>query len=122
MADVLSFVRENSPETYALPSEAPRDCDLTLTSRCNGRIPTGLITVGSNVSSLTRLLSRLNEQLLTSGEGGVVVLESGDAPNLKTSLKNIIRAAITNTEGNDGYQKFLTDRAVCLCWRVTWLS
>jgi hypothetical protein len=95
-------------------NEAPRDCDLTLTSRCNGRIPTGLITVGSNVSSLTRLLSRLNEQFLTSGEGGVVVLESGDASNLKTSLKNIIRAAITNTEGNDGYQKFLTDRAVRL--------
>jgi hypothetical protein len=50
--------------------------------------------------------------LITSGEGGVVVLESGDAPNLKTSLKNIIRAAVTNTEGNDGYQKFLTDRSV----------
>jgi origin recognition complex subunit 3 len=58
------------------------------------------------------LLSRLNDQLSASGEGGVVVLESGDAPNLKTSLKNIIRAAITNTEGNDGYQKFLTDRTV----------
>ncbi|EDP48882.1 origin recognition complex subunit 3, putative [Aspergillus fumigatus A1163] len=43
-------------------------------------------------------------------EGGVVVLESGDAPNLKTTLKNIIRAAVTNTEGNDGYQKLLTDR------------
>lgn len=43
-----------------------------------------------------------------------MVLESGDAPNLKTSLKNIIRAAVTNTEGNDGYQKFLTDRAVCV--------
>jgi len=42
-----------------------------------------------------------------------VVLESGDAPNLKTCLKNIIRAAVTNTEGNDGYQKFLTDRNVC---------
>ncbi|KAJ5166564.1 uncharacterized protein N7482_005345 [Penicillium canariense] len=91
--DVLSFVRENSPET------------------CNGCIPTGLVTVGSNVSSLSRLLSRLNDQLTTCGQGGVVVLESGDAPNLKTSLKNIIRAAITNTEGNDGYQKFLTDRA-----------
>ncbi|CEO58573.1 hypothetical protein PMG11_03285 [Penicillium brasilianum] len=93
LADVLSFVRANSPET------------------CNGCIPTGLVTVGSNVSSLTRLLARLNDQLSASGEGGVVVLESGDAPNLKTSLKNIIRAAITNTEGNDGYQKFLTDRA-----------
>ncbi|KAF3398243.1 Origin recognition complex subunit 3 [Penicillium rolfsii] len=96
LADVLSFVRENSPET---------------TARCNGCIPTGLVTVGSNVSSLSRLLSRLNDHLSASGEGGVVVLESGDAPNLKSSLKNIIRAAITNTEGNDGYQNFLTDRA-----------
>lgn len=74
------------------------------------------------MSSLSRLLSRLNGQLTTSGEGGVVVLESGDAPNLKTSLKNIIRAAITNTEGNDGYQKFLTDRTVCFCLSVFSLS
>lgn len=69
--------------------------------------------MGSNVSSLTRLLSRLNDQLKATGEGGVVVLESGDAPNLKTTLKNIIRAAVTNSDGNDGYQKLLTDRTVC---------
>lgn len=68
--------------------------------------------MGSNVSSLSRLLSRLNDQLKSTNEGGVIVLESGDAPNLKTSLKNIIRAAVTNTEGNDGYQRFLTDRSV----------
>ncbi|CAI7650831.1 unnamed protein product [Penicillium pancosmium] len=93
LTDVLSFVRETSPQT------------------CNGCIPTALVTVGSNVSSLSRLLSRLNDHLTSSGEGGVVVLESGDATNLKNSLKNVIRAAVTNTEGNDGYQKFLTDRA-----------
>jgi len=72
------------------------------------------MTVGSNVSSLGRLLARLNERLITGGEGGVVVLESGDAPNIKTTLKNIIRGAVTNTEGNDGYQNFLTDREVGL--------
>ncbi|KAF9894214.1 hypothetical protein FE257_007716 [Aspergillus nanangensis] len=92
LENVSSFVKSTSPQTY------------------DGCIPTALITVGSNVSSLGRLLSRLNEQLTTTGEGGVVALESGDAPNLKTTLKNIIRAAITNTEGNDGYQSFLTDR------------
>jgi origin recognition complex subunit 3 len=86
-----------------------------LSSRCNGCIPTALVTVGSNVSSLSRLLSRLNDQLISTEEGSVVVLESGDAPNLKTALKNIIRATVTNTDGNDGYQKFLTDRAVCAC-------
>ncbi|KAJ6014000.1 hypothetical protein N7540_008591 [Penicillium herquei] len=92
LKDVSSFVRDTSPQTS------------------NGCIPTALVTVGSNVSSLSRLLSRLNDQLKSTNEGGVVVLESGDAPNLKTSLKNIIRAAVTNTEGTDGYQRFLTDR------------
>ncbi|CAG8376167.1 unnamed protein product [Penicillium salamii] len=93
LTDVLSFVRETSPQT------------------CDGCIPTALVTVGSNVSSLSRLLSRLNGQLISAEEGSVVVLESGDAPNLKTTLKNIIRATVTNTDGNDGYQQFLTDRA-----------
>ncbi|KAL4977821.1 origin recognition complex subunit 3 N-terminus-domain-containing protein [Aspergillus desertorum] len=92
LENVSSFVKTTSPDTYG------------------GCIPAALVTVGSNVSSLTRLLSRLNDQLTAAGEGGVIVLESGDAPNLKTTLKNIIRAAVTNTEGNDGYQGFLTDR------------
>ncbi|KAI9371923.1 origin recognition complex subunit 3 N-terminus-domain-containing protein [Aspergillus egyptiacus] len=92
LENVSSFVRTSSPEI------------------CGGCIPAALLTVGSNVSSLARLLSRLNEQLTSTGEGGVIVLESGDAPNLKTTLKNIIRAAIINTEGNDGYQSFLADR------------
>ncbi|RAH76418.1 origin recognition complex subunit [Aspergillus japonicus CBS 114.51] len=92
LTNVLSFVRSTSPQTY------------------DGCIPAALVTVGSNVSSLGRLLTRLNGQLTTTGEGGVIVLESGDAPNLKTTLKNIIRFGITNTEGNEGYQSFVTDR------------
>ncbi|KAL3465388.1 origin recognition complex subunit 3 N-terminus-domain-containing protein [Aspergillus heterothallicus] len=92
LENVSSFVKTASSDVYG-------SC-----------IPAALLTVGSNVSSLARLLSRLNEQLTSTGEGGVVVLESGDAPNLKTTLKNIIRAAIINTEGNDGYQNFLTER------------
>lgn len=80
--------------------------------RLNGCIPAALVTVGSNVSSLSRLLHRLHDRLASAEAGGVVVLESGDAPNLKSALKNIIRAAITNTEGNDGYQNFLNDRDV----------
>lgn len=82
--------------------------------RYDGCIPSALVTVGSNVSSLGRLLARLNDQLISTNEGGVVMLESGDAPNLKATLKNTIRAAITNTEGNDGYQSFLNDRDVSL--------
>ncbi|CAK47082.1 uncharacterized protein An16g08850 [Aspergillus niger] len=92
LSSVSSFVRSTSPQTY------------------DGCIPAALVTVGSNVSSLARLLARLNDQFITAGDGGAIVLESGDAPNLKTTLKNIIRFAITNTEGNNGYQSFLTDR------------
>ncbi|PLB44719.1 origin recognition complex, subunit 3 [Aspergillus steynii IBT 23096] len=92
LENVASFVRSTSPKTY------------------DGCIPSALVTVGSNVSSLGRLLARLNDQLISTNEGGVVMLESGDAPNLKATLKNTIRAAITNTEGNDGYQSFLNDR------------
>ncbi|KKK17933.1 hypothetical protein AOCH_005591 [Aspergillus ochraceoroseus] len=92
LENVSSFVKSTSSETFG------------------GCIPAALITVGSNVSSLARLLARLNDQLKLAGEGVVIVLESGDAPNLKTTLKNIIRAAIINTEGNDGYQSFLNDR------------
>ncbi|GCB24802.1 origin recognition complex subunit 3 [Aspergillus awamori] len=94
LSSVSSFVRSTSPQTY------------------DGCIPAALVTVGSNVSSLARLLARLNDQFTTAGDGGAIVLESGDAPNLKTTLKNIIRFAITNTEGNNGYQSFLTDREV----------
>ncbi|KAI9044610.1 putative origin recognition complex subunit 3 [Aspergillus affinis] len=92
LENVASFVRSTSPETY------------------DGCIPSALVTVGSNVSSLGRLLARLNDQLISTNEGGVVMLDSGDAPNLKATLKNTIRAAIANTEGNAGYQSFLNDR------------
>lgn len=99
-------LRRKYPTGYVRQSVSDRH-------RYGNCIPTALVTVGSNVSSLGRLLARLNDRLTIAGEGGVVALESGDAPNLKTTLKNIIRAAITNTEGNEGYQSFLTDRDVC---------
>lgn len=49
---------------------------------------------------------------MVEGRGEVISLESGDAPNLKTVLRNIIRIAVTNIEGNENYQKVFTDRAV----------
>jgi origin recognition complex subunit 3 len=66
------------------------------------------------VSCLTRLLERLASD---KAKAEVVVLDSGDAPSLKTALKNIIRTAITNAEGTEQYQKILNDRAVGVCAR-----
>ncbi|KAJ9297613.1 hypothetical protein DTO271G3_4388 [Paecilomyces variotii] len=73
--------------------------------RSHGHIPTALINIGSSVASFGRLLDRIHDRLLTSKEGGVVVLESEDAPNLKTALKTIIRAGVSIFEGNEGYQE-----------------
>jgi origin recognition complex subunit 3 len=70
------------------------------------------VTTGSNVSALPRLLDSLHHHLMVEGRGEVISLESGDAPNLKTVLRNIIRIAVTNIEGNENYQKVFTDRAV----------
>ncbi|KAJ9242544.1 hypothetical protein DTO169E5_3107 [Paecilomyces variotii] len=74
----------------------------------HGHIPTALINIGSSVASFGRLLDRIHDRLLTSKEGGVVVLESEDAPNLKTALKTIIRAGVSIFEGNEGYQELST--------------
>jgi origin recognition complex subunit 3 len=78
----------------------------------SGQIPTALVTMGSDLSSLARLLGGLSRRLRDDGAGQVIVLESGDAPNLKAALKNIIRIAIADLEGNEGYQETLNDRAV----------
>ena len=48
----------------------------------------------------------------TDGLGEAVVLESGNASNLKTTLKNIIRGAITSIDGNDWDQDFWTNSTV----------
>lgn len=63
-------------------------------------IPTGLISTGPNVSQVL-LFEQLAERLSTSIEGPVIVLQSGDAPNLKTALKKLIRSATNQLDGVD---------------------
>ncbi|KAE8550305.1 hypothetical protein EYB25_006529 [Talaromyces marneffei] len=93
LEDITSFVKTASPEAYG------------------GCIPTSLITIGSNVSALPRLLDILHRRLTTEKCGQVILLESGDAPNLKAVLKTIIRTAVTSTSGNDAYQNLFTDKS-----------
>ncbi|KAI5289550.1 hypothetical protein KEM54_003687 [Ascosphaera aggregata] len=69
------------------------------TDGCNERIPTALINLGSNISSIGRLLNHLKRELHSRKIAKIVALESGDAVNLKTALKNIIRDATTELDG-----------------------
>ncbi|RAO72730.1 uncharacterized protein BHQ10_008742 [Talaromyces amestolkiae] len=93
LEDITFFVKTASPEAYA------------------GCIPTSLVTIGSNVSALPRLLDILHRRLTSENSGQVILLESGDAPNLKAVLKTIIRTAVTSTSGNDAYQNLFTDKS-----------
>ncbi|PGH10089.1 origin recognition complex subunit 3 [Blastomyces parvus] len=83
----------------------------TSPDNCNGRIPAGLITLGSNLSSIGRLLDRLHRQMQSAATGPVVALDSGDASNLKTVLKHIIRSSTSAVNDMDGDQGLPTDRA-----------
>lgn len=66
------------------------------------RLSVGLITLGSNLSSMGRFVSQLEEEIADSEIGKLVVLNSGDGPNLKTALKHIIRATVTeDKDGNE---------------------
>ena len=65
-------------------------------------IPTGLIVTGPNIASQELLFSQLAQRIKKESDGHSIVvnLRSGDAPNLKASLKKIIRDA-TNEEHDE---------------------
>jgi hypothetical protein len=64
------------------------------------KIPTGLIVTGPNIASQELLFSQLADRLRSKTEALVVILRSGDAANLKTVLKKLIRDA-TNGKCDD---------------------
>jgi origin recognition complex subunit 3 len=69
---VASFVRE-------APAEEPT------------KIPAALIVTGPNIASQDLLFEQLAENLGPSVQGRIVRLRSAEAPNLKVTLKKIIR-------------------------------
>lgn len=54
---------------------------------------------GPNIASQELLFNQLLSHLKSQSDGVAVVLRSGDAPNLKTALKKIIREA-TNAKAD----------------------
>lgn len=63
--------------------EAPAEGD--------SKIRAALIVTGPNISSQDLLFEQLAEDLGDSAKGAFVRLRSGEAPNLKATLKKIIR-------------------------------
>ncbi|KAK2873454.1 hypothetical protein FQN49_002361 [Arthroderma sp. PD_2] len=92
LSNIAEFIEEASIESH------------------NGRIPTGMISVGSNISSTGGLLERLRKQLHAGGTACLVPLDSGDTSNIKNALKTIIKTAITSIEDIEQYRDHFTSR------------
>lgn len=63
------------------------------------KIPAGLIVTGPNIASQDLLFSQLAESLGADVHGRLVCLRSAEAPNLKATLKKIIRD-VTRSAGD----------------------
>jgi origin recognition complex subunit 3 len=64
-------------------------------------IPTGLIVAGPSIASHGSFFARLGERIREQNDSTYLVLTSGESPNLKTLLKNLIRKATSRVEDDD---------------------
>lgn len=74
------------------------------------RLRTGIIFSGPKARSHTSLLDQWRSTYSQKRTAIVVSLNPSQAPNLITGIKNLIRAAIHQLDGPDGYQTFLNDQ------------
>ncbi len=74
------------------------------------RLRTGLIAFGPDTRLQTRLLERWRSTQSQKNAAIVVKIDSTQTSNLMTALKNVIRTAIIQLDGVQGYQVFLDAR------------
>lgn len=64
-------------------------------------IPTGLIVAGPSIASHGPFFERLGRKVKNDTCSTYVVLTSGESPNLKTLLKNLIKKVTSHAEEDD---------------------
>ncbi|KAF2707572.1 hypothetical protein K504DRAFT_511410 [Pleomassaria siparia CBS 279.74] len=64
-------------------------------------IPTGLVVVGPSIASHGPFFERLGRRIKEDTNSANFVLTSGESPNLKTFLKNLIKKATSRVEDDD---------------------
>ena len=67
--------------------------------RNRDEIASAFIVTGANIASQDLLFEQLGERLQRETDGAFVRIRSGEAPNLKATLKKIIREATKTIEG-----------------------
>jgi origin recognition complex subunit 3 len=64
-------------------------------------IPTGLVVAGPSIASHAPFFERLGRKIKTEADSTYVLLTSGESPNLKTLLKNLIKKATSRVSDDD---------------------
>ncbi|KAI9720368.1 MAG: hypothetical protein M1812_002874 [Candelaria pacifica] len=65
----------------------------------NGKLPTALIVAGPDIASHGSLFEQIAARIRVEVNGPAIILTSGEAPNLKTALKNIIKKGTNRSYG-----------------------
>lgn len=78
------------------------------------KIPTAFIVAGPNVASQSLLFEQLSETLHDVCQGRFVRIRSVEAPNLKGTLKKIIRDATRRTSIDDDDAEVMVGQDVSL--------
>jgi origin recognition complex subunit 3 len=69
--------------------------------RSDDKLPSAFIVTGPNISSQGLLFNQLSTRLKQEVDGPVIILRSGDAMNLKSVLKLLIRAATSQLSDDE---------------------
>lgn len=64
-------------------------------------IPTGLIVAGPSIASHGPFFERLGRKVRKDADSAYIILTSGECPNLKTLLKNLIKKVTSRIEDDD---------------------
>jgi origin recognition complex subunit 3 len=64
-------------------------------------IPTGLIVAGPSIASHGPFFARLGQRIRTETKSAYVILTSGESPNLKALLKNLIKKVTSLMDDDD---------------------
>jgi origin recognition complex subunit 3 len=64
-------------------------------------IPTGLIVAGPSIASHGPFFERLGLRIKKDTNSAYIVLTSGESPNLKTLLKNLIKKVTSHLDDDD---------------------
>jgi origin recognition complex subunit 3 len=111
LVEVTTFV--NSTRQAGSVPYVYREATLLIAiQRGTERIPTGFIVTGPNIASQSLLFKQLSARLKAEINGPIVVLRSGDASNLKSVLKQLIRDATNQSPSEDNEEVLPSEQGV----------